>query len=180
MIRALLVDDEERVLRAVKENVHWKICGIDHLITAGDADQAKLLFEEYNPEILLTDIEMPGQSGLELIQKVRQERPDTFCLCITCHPEYAYMRKAMQMGSVDYILKPIEYEELEQVLINIARKILRQRDETDKEETGDLLSGNYDEGDRTIEHIKEYITSHLLENISVSVLAETFYCHNMG
>ena len=101
MIRALLVDDEIRVLEAIKNNIRWKECGIDHLLTAGDVDDAREKYRLYRPDILLTDVEMPDGNGLELIEGIRSEDSRVICLSITCHPEFSYMRKAMQLGSMD-------------------------------------------------------------------------------
>ena len=179
MIRALLVDDEERVLNAVKENVNWKMCRIDHLLTADDPDIAMSLFEKYRPEIVLTDIEMPGETGLELVEKMRRESQNTKYLCITCHPEFAYMRKAMQLRIDDYILKPIDYEELENVLRKLTQEIIQKRNQDYKKMNEDSCvdaNFHYYEDDKLVELVRGYIADHLLENINIGVLAEHLSC----
>ncbi len=179
MIRALLVDDEIRVLEAIKNNIRWKECGIDHLLTAGDVDDAREKYRLYRPDILLTDVEMPDGNGLELIEGIRSEDSRVICLCITCHPEFSYMRKAMQLGSMDYILKPVDYEELESVLMKAVKVIQRSRygDGTDTAAEDDRKEGpGYYEEDRFLSRAEEYIEQHLLEEIPISVLAEHLGC----
>ncbi|MCF0133124.1 MAG: helix-turn-helix domain-containing protein [Blautia sp.] len=174
MIKAILVDDEIRVLQAIEKNVNWKACGIDYLLTAGDVDAARGLIRKYQPDLLLTDIEMPDGSGLELIEEVLKEWPQVKCICISCHPEFAYLRKAMQLGSVDYILKPVEYAELEMILKKTVQGIQNSR--YGEASSGELSANpevGYYEEDRFMEQAKEYIEQHLLEDISIGKLADS-------
>lgn len=178
MIKALLVDDEIRALKAIEKNIHWKSCGIDHLITAGDVDDARTQMQKYSPDIVLTDIEMPDGSGLELIEEIRKSDSSVICLCITCHPEFSYMRKAMQLGSIDYILKPVDYGELEAVLVKAVETIHVSRYGTGAgQESGGIRSemGYYEE-DCFISQAQSYIEQHLIEDISVKGLAEHMGC----
>lgn len=177
MIKALLVDDEIKVRRAIENHIRWKECGIGVLITAEDVEDAKQKVKQYHPDIVLTDIEMPGGSGLELIEEIHRQDEKVICLCITCHPEFSYIRKAMQLGSVDYILKPIDYEELETVLVKAVKTVQVARYGEGKRETQPQEPElGYYEKDRFLLQAQEYIEQHLIEEISVSALAEHLGC----
>ncbi len=178
MIKALLVDDEIRVLRAIEKNVNWKACGIDYLFTAGDVDSARIQMQKYSPDIVLTDIEMPYGSGLELIEEIRKTDGAVICLCITCHPEFSYMRKAMQLGSIDYILKPVDYGELETVLVKAVETIHGSRYGAGNGPEGRAVKpeAGYYEEDWFISQAQGYIEQHLIEDISVKLLAEHLGC----
>ena len=70
----------------------------------------------YEVDIVLTDIEMPEGSGLELIRWVKENKPEIACIFYTCHAEFSYAQEALRLGAVDYLLKPIPYDELEEIL----------------------------------------------------------------
>lgn len=181
MIRALLVDDEELVLETLEKNIHWKTCGIDYVFKAETVDEALQLYMTYKPDIIITDIEMPDGSGLELIEKLKAKDASVACLCVTCHPEFGYMRKAMQLGSVDYILKPVEYEELELALKKIIMNLKKQRYgiDTNVNTVSDVdgdFQGSYYEDEKLVFQAQQYIRIHLSENISVQKIAESFHC----
>lgn len=174
MIRALLVDDEERVLEIFGKNIHWKECEIDYLFTAESIEEALYYCDTYAPEIVITDIEMPDGSGLELIEQLKNKNVLSVFLCVTCHPEFEYMRKAMQLGCTDYILKPIEYEEMEQLLKNLVRRIKEQK--LGKVNKTEIKEISLYEDDKLVLKVQDYIRSHLVENMSVQKIAEVHHC----
>ncbi len=179
MIKVLLVDDEEWVLEALEKNIRWKECGVDYLFKAWTMDDALQYFSAYVPDIVVTDIEMPDGSGLELMERIKEKQADTACLCLTCHPEFDYMRKAMQLGSIDYLLKPVEYEEVERVLKKLVGQVKARRAAraggTETEEGG-REGAAIGEEERLLHSAKEYIRMHLIENINVQDMAGSLHC----
>jgi len=178
MIKVLIVDDEERMIVALKKNIRWKMCGVDYYFTAENMDDALQCYYAYKPDIIITDIEMPDGSGLELIERLRSENEQVTCICVTCHPEFAYMRRAMQLGSVDYVLKPVAYDELESVIKKTVEKINRDKvselgkTENNLQDQTDFLY----EDDKLMISALEYIREHLIENISVQTVADCLHC----
>ncbi len=181
MIKALLVDDEPRVLEALEKNIKWKDCGIDYLFKAGTVDDAMQCYMAYEPDVIITDIEMPDGSGLELMEKLKARDAEVAYLCVTCHPEFDYMRRAMQLGSVDYILKPVEYQELEQVLKKIVLQIkIKKYGAADSyaegQQTERESAENICDDEQLVFKVQQYIRQHLTENINVQELAGKFHC----
>jgi len=126
-MRAIIVDDEEVARSAMQRRIKWDKYGITDVLAAQSMRQAIQLMEEKPVQLMLCDVEMPGGSGLELYEWVRTYSPDTECIFVSCHPEYEYVRKALTMGSMDYILKPVDYEEMDKILQNAVERInLRQ------------------------------------------------------
>ena len=77
MLRALLVDDEELSVRMLESIVDWGRCGVEIAGTARSGEEALRLFAGLRPEIVLTDIRMPGMDGLELLRQIKESEPET-------------------------------------------------------------------------------------------------------
>lgn len=119
----LIVDDEVRALNAVQRKMNWQKIGIEEVFTAVSKKQAIDIMSSRDIDLLLCDIEMPGGSGLELVQWVRDSHKTTKCVFMTCHADFQYAQKALRLGSLDYILKPIDYDHLSQVIISAVKEI---------------------------------------------------------
>ena len=113
MYTALLVDDEQSVLDILKDTISWQQFGVDTLLTAADGIQALSLLENSAVHLLITDIRMPGMDGIELLTRVRELYPTIRCILLTAYAEFEYAKKALLLGVENYLLKPIQQEELE-------------------------------------------------------------------
>lgn len=112
----LLVDDEVHAIEGVKSDLDTEKLGISQLYTAYNMKQAKAVLEREKIDIMLCDIEMPQGSGLELLSWVRRHQPGVITIFLTSHADFKYAKEAMQLGSLDYLLKPVEASELEHVI----------------------------------------------------------------
>lgn len=132
-IKVLIVDDEAYSVETLKAEIKWQKYPIDQVLCAYNAEEAREVIIRDQINLLICDIEMPGESGLELIEWVREgTRLDGYnmeCIILTCHPEYHFMRKAMQIGCSDYLLKPVDYNEIDGVIEKAIRKIDENRTE---------------------------------------------------
>ncbi|MGK9251778.1 response regulator transcription factor [Paenibacillus humicus] len=126
-MKALIVDDEIYAVKGLMAGVSWQEAGIDEVYEAYHADMAKEMLRKHDIDIMICDIEMPEQSGLELMEWVKEEGMRLETVVLTCHSEFRYAQKALQLGGSDYILKPVIYRELEQVLQALGRKVEEQR-----------------------------------------------------
>jgi two-component system response regulator YesN len=123
MWNLLIVDDENYIVEDIKASVDWGKLGISNVFTAFNMRQAKEIFKVNEINIMLSDIEMPQGSGFELLTWVRENYPNTQTIFLTCYADFSYAKKAVQLGSLDYILKPIPYEELEASISKAIDKI---------------------------------------------------------
>ncbi|WP_240421298.1 response regulator transcription factor [Paenibacillus periandrae] len=122
-MQLLIVDDELLAIEAIQYAVPWEQLGIISVFTANHIKKAKEIFGQHKIDILLCDIEMPKGSGLELLEWVREHASNTVTIFMTCHAEFQYAKKAFQLGGLDYILKPIPYDELTAAIRNGIEKI---------------------------------------------------------
>ena len=116
-MKILLIDDEIVALNALKKRVDWVKYGFTEIFTAQDIADAKEIINKENIDMILCDIEMQGENGLSLIEYVKDTHPDICSIMVTCHADFNYIKRAMRYGVKDYILKPIDYEELEGLLL---------------------------------------------------------------
>lgn len=119
----LIVDDQVAVLRGLERGVDWKKLGFSQVYTAGSAGEAKLILINYDIDILLTDIEMPEETGLELFRWSKNRYPNLVGVFLTSHAEFSYVKEAMALGGFDYILQPARFSEVERVLFLAADKV---------------------------------------------------------
>lgn len=123
----LIVDDEESALLAVTRGVHWEKLDFTAIYTALDIAEAKELLVNHEISVLLCDIEMPMGSGLELLEWVNDNEICVSCIFMTCHADFGYAQQALHMGSFEYILKPVDFMHLEEVLKTAALESISRR-----------------------------------------------------
>ncbi|MFK4471227.1 two-component system response regulator YesN [Paenibacillus sp. RC73] len=111
MVQILLVDDESYVTESLVATIPWEALGIERVHQAASALAAVDVLEAYDIDILVTDIRMPGMTGLELIVEVNERWPHIRCLLLTGYADFDYAKKALQLKAFDYILKPVDDEE---------------------------------------------------------------------
>lgn len=108
----LLVDDEEYVIKSIKKNVNWTQLRIEHIYCATSIEQAKAIMGCIPIHVIVSDIVMPQGSGFDFMTWVREEKYDVQVIFLTSYAEFNYAKKAIDLNSVDYLLKPIEFDKL--------------------------------------------------------------------
>lgn len=119
----LIVDDEISAIEAVSNGVQWAMLEVKNVYTATNKNEAIRRMNTTPIHLLLSDIEMPKGSGLELLTWTNEHYPHVRCVFMTCHADFKYVQEAIRLGSVDYILKPLDFAKvtlvLEQTLLKI-------------------------------------------------------------
>lgn len=123
MYKAFVVDDEPSVLEGLKIMIPWNQMGFVICGESYNAQGALLKIEELRPHLLITDIRMPFESGLELIKEVRKLDIDIEFVILSGYSEFAYAKEAMRHGVSYYLLKPLDRDEVVSVLQNIKNKL---------------------------------------------------------
>ncbi|WP_242855638.1 response regulator [Ruminiclostridium josui] len=124
MFKVLLVDDEPMALEALKIVADWKELGFTICGEGKNGDEALNKIKETKPDLVVTDIRMPGMDGLELIRNVKENvNQDTIFIIVSGYDEFEYAKKAMQYGIRYYVLKPVFKDEFSEVLVEIVDKL---------------------------------------------------------
>ena len=112
MYKVLIADDERIVLNSFTTIIPWKELGLEVVCTAENGADAYIATLDNIPDIIITDINMPLLSGLELIEKIRALNKDSEIIIISGFSEFAYAQKAIRFGVRQYLLKPTRKEEI--------------------------------------------------------------------
>ena len=108
-LKVLLVDDEEEFVTTLAERLQ-----IRDILTfvATDGEQAFQVMETDRPPVVVLDVMMPGLSGLDVLKRLRRDHPDTQIILLTGHGSTRDGIKGMRLGAFDYIMKPVQIEDL--------------------------------------------------------------------
>lgn len=112
----LLVDDNIYTIRALKSGINYDVLGITGVYTARSMQSAVEWLENEEIQLVLTDIEMPNGTGLQLLEWINEHKPGTVTLFCTSYANFDYAKKAVELHSFGYYLKPIQYEDLQKLL----------------------------------------------------------------
>ena len=126
-MKILIADDEISIRQLIKKLIDPS-APLQIVGEAADGNSAYEMIQEKKPDIVITDIRMPGLNGVELMRKARENGIKVDFILVSGYRDFEYARSAVQLGALDYLLKPINREELNRVLEK-ARK-LRERSET--------------------------------------------------
>lgn len=117
MIRVMLVDDEPFIRKGLRQLVNWGEYGFEVVAEAENGARAIEILQELSVDLMFVDIKMPGMTGLELIEYVRENiSADIQIVVLTGYADFDYAQRAIQLAARDYVLKPVKEEELIAVL----------------------------------------------------------------
>ncbi|MCL2361291.1 MAG: response regulator [Defluviitaleaceae bacterium] len=161
MYTLALVDDETYILELLKDVFPWAEMGFK-IVAYCSASHEMLAYLQENPvDVLLTDIILGGETGLELSEAARKIKPNIIIVILSAHSEFEYARTAMRLNIFDYLLKPITHEGVTKCFAAIRDKLDIARN---------LHKTNQDENYR-LNLIKSYIDKHVGEDISLESMA---------
>ena len=140
LYRIILVDDEEEVRKGIIRKIDWEALGFQVVGDAENGQDALEKIEQLEPDVVMTDIRMPYMDGLTLTSWIRQKYPSVKVLIFSGFDDFEYAQKAIKLNVTEYILKPVNVEELTRIL-NRVRENLDQ--EIEQRRDVDLLRESY-------------------------------------
>lgn len=180
----LIVNDEELTADTMRDTIDWKRYGIDDVFVAYQAEDARKILLAEQIDILLCDIEMPGENGLSLLKWVRTTEMPVECLFLTCHASFDYAKQAIGLNCKEYILLPAKYEDIGRSVGKAAERIMRSREEHRLQEYGEFALQQLTEQQQgqepvtLVRRVKQDILKNLgEETLSVASVAERHYIH---
>lgn len=124
MLKVLIADDENWICELIKNLIDWPSLDFEVVYQASNGMDAFENIIKYEPHLVITDIRMPVLDGIGLIQKTVEVLPATHFIVISGYHDFDYAQQAIRLGVSDYILKPIDEDELLASIIKIKDKIL--------------------------------------------------------
>ena len=119
MYNVMLVDDEEEVRIAIEKKINWQDLGFNVVATAENGQDALERALEAQPDVVMTDINMPFMNGLEFSKQLKAELPATKFVIFSGYDEFEYAKEAIELSAEEYILKPIDADELHSIFTRL-------------------------------------------------------------
>ncbi len=134
MRKVMLVEDEEFILQGIRCIIDWEEISMSVVSMVHNGKEALEQFRKEPVDIIVTDVEMPQMNGLELLEEIRKINPKTRCIILSGYDEFEYARAALKLDVEEYILKPINEEQLKQALLDAANQL----DEIERKSVEDM------------------------------------------
>ncbi len=187
MYRVVIVDDEPIIVEGLSKGLRWEKWGCQIVGTAQNGQDGMKLIREQKPDILFSDICMPGIDGLTMIAAIKSEFPDMQVSILTGFRDFDYAQTAIRLGVTRFILKPSKMDELEEAVLAMTEALQRQgleaealseaEEENTQEETDDSVTGEEDSAASSfiVKNALEYIEDNYMKKLKLSDVAEKTY-----
>lgn len=165
MYRLIIADDEEIICNGIRDAIDWSAYDVEVVACVGDGLSLYHQAVANRADIALVDIQMPVMDGLTAIEKIHRELPGCEFIIFTAYEDFAYARRAIDLGVMAYITKPVLKDEVIDK-VQLATRRLSRRSGT--------LSGGEESGDQgtPIARVKKYIQAHIESKVSLMEVAE--------
>lgn len=169
-LSVVIADDERVIVDGFLKLVHWEKIGCRVEDAAFDGIMAVEKLTRIKPDIAIIDINMPLLSGLDVIRRASPDCPDTVFIIISGYDEFGYAREALKLRAYDYLLKPVDFAQFEELI----GRLRRERFELPLQERAQEAR-EPDAEPPTIQRIVTYIDQHCAEDLTLKKLAEIFF-----
>ena len=138
MLKVMIVDDEPYVREGLKYIIDWEENGFEICGDAKDGDEAYSKIQSMKPNIVLMDIQMSGKLGIDVIKEITEQEIDTKFIVITGYSDFEYAKRSIKYGVEEYLLKPIDEEELLNIVLKIKKNIENKNKKVDRDEKTEI------------------------------------------
>ncbi|OXM14406.1 response regulator transcription factor [Paenibacillus herberti] len=161
MYNLLLVDDEPWILKDMEQIIDWQEAGFNIVAKANDVNIAESLLRRQRIDVIISDIRMPGKTGLDLLEFTNRVSPGTLVVFMSAYSDFTYAKQAIEKGCFNYLLKPVNTDELLQTLENCSQRLQERERERRFQQVYDqsVMLLEWIESDVTIRQIIDRITS---------------------
>ena len=164
-VKLLIADDEDVIRRGVTKYIQLHTDRFDKIYEAENGQRAIELMLQYQPDIMLLDVQMPLKSGLDVMKEAERAGLNPVVVILSGYDEFKYAQQAIRYGAKEYLLKPTRGADILKCLNQLADEYLEKEP---KETEDDMIQSN-----QLIRRAEEYIAEHYMENITLNGLAET-------
>lgn len=182
MNSVLLVDDHKHLVESLMTVIPWGELGFDRVFGAYSGLEALHTLRAEPIDLLVTDIRMPGMNGLELIECARQEKRGIRCVLLTGYAEFEYARRAIELQTFRYLMKPVRAEEL----IACVRALTEEAQGAGAGASSAPEGGAREQSEaperkphqqRTLEAVREYVRRNIGKDVTLQAIAEAVHLH---
>lgn len=127
-MKVAVVEDKPLIRRAITETIDWQAMNCELVASAGDGLEGKKIIDEIGPDIIITDIRMPDMDGLQLAAYAAETLDSCKVIVITGYQDFAYAKECVRLGVFEYILKPINNDEICSAVMKAAAGLRKERE----------------------------------------------------
>ncbi|TBL81199.1 response regulator [Paenibacillus thalictri] len=128
-MKVLLVDDKESVVQGIRKHIDWEALGVSEVEIALDGKEALEKFAHFPADLLVTDIKMPNMNGIELMGKLRATGHAMRFVVLSGYEEFEYAKQALALGASDYVLKPVDINELTEIVSKQLQELVKMKEQ---------------------------------------------------
>ena len=161
----VIIDDEQIIVEGLRKVVKWEDFDCEVVGTARNAQSGAALIREKQPDILITDICMPGQDGLTMLAGLRSEFPDLQVTVLTGYRDFAYAQEAIRLGVTRFLLKPSKMNEINEALTVMTERL----------RSGEISHEDQNTGSFIVNRAIGFIENHYAEKLTLQEVADTCY-----
>ncbi len=165
----IVVEDEKLIARNISRSIHRVNKHFEVVALATNGEEALSLIDDMLPNVVFTDIRMPVMDGLKLCKKINEEYSYIICVILSGYNEFSYAKEAIHNNVMDYLLKPVNEDELSQILGEIEKKLVASQESFEIDD--DPL---YQKPDKIVELIEEFIHEHYMDLLDLGEIADKF------
>ncbi len=173
MYKVVIIDDEPIIVEGLTRLIPWEKYHCTVTACAHNGKEGLQIIRREKPDILFSDIAMPGLDGLQMIAALKVEFPDMQISILTGYRDFDYCQQAIRLGVSRFLLKPSNMGELEEAVAAMAETLHKkypQGPETEREPQEDNIAGSF-----IVKNALQYMEDHYREKISLSLVAEKTY-----
>lgn len=174
MYKVVLIDDEILTLNGIRQTFEWSKYGFEVINCFTDSLDALAYVELERPDVIFTDVEMPGMSGIEFMKRLREKNIRSKIVIISAHPDFSYAQAAISYGVCEYLVKPISRSCADYLLSKLKHSL---------DYHTDTMFGVFDDklnsiNNENFKSLINYINNHYNEKLTLSSLAEDFHMNS--
>ena len=171
MYKVLIVDDEPVIVEGLRTIVDWEKYNCVVVGTASSGKEGLEMTEKYQPDILFTDIRMPGMDGLTMIAALRSEHRNMQIVILTGYRDFEYARTALNLGVFRYLVKPSKMKELDEAMESLTERL----DKLGRSKEAETFEDTENANNFVVKQALSYIEQHYKEKLQLTDVAEKVY-----
>lgn len=165
MYTAVIIDDNKMTADALSNLEIWKSLGVLIVDVCYDSTSGLNAILEKSPDLIMTDIRMPGMNGLDVVEKIKQTLPEAKVIVISAYDDFSYAQRALRLGALDYLVKPFSQD----ALMESVRRALAATEGSKK------VDKDTNQEPTLIAPIIQYMTERIDQHLTAEEVARVFY-----